>query len=243
MRGRSADVCNGRRRCDQLSRGGLAAAVAVLHARSSWGCSAIGSTPGPAGCACRPASRSSGSRWPCSDPRRPSRSAGSRASSTRSHRRDPAARAAARARLEPRHVRRRADRQPADQGGRRCAGVSRESAGFALVVVAAISVANVDQLPAGSRVDPARAPARRSANTVPHGTSFPRFPWITAPNFLAGALVALYIHVGPRLAAAVAGARRRVLRAARRAAELAVAPATSSSSGRSSSRRCRSACW
>ena len=75
------------------------------------------------------------------------------------------------------------------------AGVSRESAGFALVVVAAISIANViNFLLAAVWI--------RSATGTPVGTQLqqsfvPALPWIAAPNFLAGALVALYIHVGP----------------------------------------------
>lgn len=75
------------------------------------------------------------------------------------------------------------------------AGMSRESAGFALVVVAAISAANVINFLLA-------AVWFRSGTGTPVGTQFmrefvPAIPWIAAPNFLAGALVALYIHAGP----------------------------------------------
>jgi putative nucleotidyltransferase with HDIG domain len=75
------------------------------------------------------------------------------------------------------------------------AGVSRDSTGYALVVVAALSVANViNFLLAAIWI--------RASNGTPVGSQFtrsfvPAIPWIAAPNFLAGALVALYLHVGP----------------------------------------------
>jgi putative nucleotidyltransferase with HDIG domain len=75
------------------------------------------------------------------------------------------------------------------------AGVSRESAGYALVVVGAISVANViNFLLAAIWI--------RTTTGTPVRKQFvlgfiPAIPWIAAPNFLAGALVAIYIHVGP----------------------------------------------
>jgi putative nucleotidyltransferase with HDIG domain len=77
------------------------------------------------------------------------------------------------------------------------AGISRESAGYALVVVAAISVAMViNFLLAAVWI--------RAHDGTPIGeqvrTNFvAQLPWLAAPNFLAGALVALYIHVGPGL--------------------------------------------
>jgi putative nucleotidyltransferase with HDIG domain len=75
------------------------------------------------------------------------------------------------------------------------AGVSRESAGYALVVVAAISIANVINFLLA-------AIYFRTELGIPVGEQFltnfvPSLPWLAAPNFLVGALVALYIHVGP----------------------------------------------
>jgi putative nucleotidyltransferase with HDIG domain len=67
------------------------------------------------------------------------------------------------------------------------AGLSRESAWFVVVVVVAIGIAAViNFLLAATWV---RAQLR--------GSFLPELPWITAPNFLIGAVVALYIHVGP----------------------------------------------
>ena len=75
------------------------------------------------------------------------------------------------------------------------AGVSQKSAVFALVVVGAISVANVINFLLAavwiqtSTGTPVTIQLRR--NFVP------ALPWITAPNFLAGALAVLYFNSGP----------------------------------------------
>lgn len=75
------------------------------------------------------------------------------------------------------------------------AGVSRQSAAFALVVVAALGLANVINFVLaaiwirGHGGAPVGAQLRRGF--------LPTLPWITAPNLLAGALVVLYIHAGP----------------------------------------------
>jgi putative nucleotidyltransferase with HDIG domain len=75
------------------------------------------------------------------------------------------------------------------------AGLSRSSAAFALVVVGAISVANViNFLLAATWI--------RVHTGAPLGYQLrrnflPAVPWIAAPNVLAGALVALYVHAGP----------------------------------------------
>lgn len=87
------------------------------------------------------------------------------------------------------------------------AGVTRGSVGFALVVVGGISVANVVNIvlaAAWLRVEtgvPLAVQVRSSVTTV--------LPWIAAPNFLAAALVTLYVHAGPSsllLALALLGA-------------------------------------
>ena len=102
------------------------------------------------------------------------------------------------------------------------AGVRRGSAGFALVVVGAISVANVINFLLA-------AIWLRVQTGAPIGTQLrhnfvPALPWLAAPNILAGALATLYIRAGPTSLAPVAGAARSVLRVARRAAALPAAP-------------------
>jgi putative nucleotidyltransferase with HDIG domain len=75
------------------------------------------------------------------------------------------------------------------------AGVKRGSVGFALVMVAGISVANVVNIVLAAiwiRVNagtPVSVQVRNSVTVV--------LPWIAAPNVLAAALVALYVHAGP----------------------------------------------
>ncbi len=74
------------------------------------------------------------------------------------------------------------------------AGVRRGNIGFALVMVAAISLANVVNITLAAiwlRVHtgtPVSVQVRTSVTTV--------LPWIAAPNVLAAALVALYVHAG-----------------------------------------------
>ncbi len=74
-------------------------------------------------------------------------------------------------------------------------GVKRGSVGFALVMVAGISLANVVNIILAAiwiRVQtgtPVSVQVRTSVTTV--------LPWIAAPNVLAAALVALYVHAGP----------------------------------------------
>lgn len=75
------------------------------------------------------------------------------------------------------------------------AGVKPGSAGFALVVVGAISVANVINFLLA-------AIWLRVQTGVPIGTQLrhnfvPALPWLAAPNILAGALATLYIRAGP----------------------------------------------
>jgi putative nucleotidyltransferase with HDIG domain len=75
------------------------------------------------------------------------------------------------------------------------AGISRESAGYALVVVAAITVAMViNFLLAAVWI---RAQVGLAIREQLRTNFVPQLPWLAAPNILAGALVALYIHVGP----------------------------------------------
>ena len=75
------------------------------------------------------------------------------------------------------------------------AGISTGSAAFALVVVGAISLANViNFLLAATWVRVHRGP---SVGVQFRRNFVPALPWIAAPNFLAGALVLLYIDVGP----------------------------------------------
>jgi len=74
-------------------------------------------------------------------------------------------------------------------------GLSRGGAAFALVVVAAIGLANVINFLLAAvwiRVD-AGAPVA----TQLRRDFIPSLSWVTAPNFVAGALVALYVHAGP----------------------------------------------
>jgi len=87
------------------------------------------------------------------------------------------------------------------------AGIARGSAAFALVVVAAIGLANVLNFLLAAvwiRVHagiPIGAQLRRDF--------IPSLSWVTAPNFVAGALVTLYYHAGPTsllLALALLGA-------------------------------------
>lgn len=74
------------------------------------------------------------------------------------------------------------------------AGVSRASAGFALAVIAVMSAGNVLNFllaaiyPWARRGLGIREQFRREF--------VPAFPWVAAPNFLAGALVTLYANVG-----------------------------------------------
>jgi putative nucleotidyltransferase with HDIG domain len=74
-------------------------------------------------------------------------------------------------------------------------GVKRGSVGFALVMVAGISLANVVNIILAAiwiRVHtdtPVSVQVRTTVTTV--------LPWIAAPNVLAAALVALYVHAGP----------------------------------------------
>jgi hypothetical protein len=75
------------------------------------------------------------------------------------------------------------------------AGISRESAGYALIVVAAISVAMViNFLLAAVWI---RAQVGMAISEQFLRSFVTQLPWLAAPNILAGALVALYIHVGP----------------------------------------------
>ena len=87
------------------------------------------------------------------------------------------------------------------------AGVKRGNIGFALVMVAAISLANLVNIILAAiwiraqTGTPVAAQVRSSVTTV--------LPWIAAPNVLAAALVALYVHAGPAsllLALALLGA-------------------------------------
>jgi putative nucleotidyltransferase with HDIG domain len=87
------------------------------------------------------------------------------------------------------------------------AGVERGSLGFALVMVAGITLANLVNIMLAAvwiRVHtgiPVYAQVRGNVTTV--------LPWIAAPNVLAAALVALYVHAGPAsllLALALLGA-------------------------------------
>jgi putative nucleotidyltransferase with HDIG domain len=75
------------------------------------------------------------------------------------------------------------------------AGVSRPSASFALVVVGAISVANVINFVLAATW--IRVHGGKPIGVQLRRNFLPALPWITAPNFLAGALVAIYIHAGP----------------------------------------------
>jgi putative nucleotidyltransferase with HDIG domain len=75
------------------------------------------------------------------------------------------------------------------------AGVSRRSVAFALVVVAAISLANViNFLLAAIWIRVHGGPSIVDQLRL---SFLPALPWITAPNFVAGALVAIYIDAGP----------------------------------------------
>jgi putative nucleotidyltransferase with HDIG domain len=75
------------------------------------------------------------------------------------------------------------------------AGVSRGTAGFALVVVATISVANVlNFLLAAIWV---RVRAGVPIVTQLRREYLPALSWIAAPNFMVGALVVIYVHAGP----------------------------------------------
>jgi putative nucleotidyltransferase with HDIG domain len=74
-------------------------------------------------------------------------------------------------------------------------GMSRSSAAFALVVVGAISVANViNFLLAATWI---RGQTGTAIGFQLRRNFIPAVPWIAAPNVLAGALVTLYIHSGP----------------------------------------------
>ena len=128
----------------------------------------------------------------------------------------------ARAGLEPRDVRRRAAREPGDP---RCAargGLAAASAAFALVVVAAIGLANViNFMLAATWI---RVHAGTPIGTQLRRDFLPSLSWITAPNFVAGALVTLYYPRWPDVPAARARAVGGVLRAAGGAAQLSAAP-------------------
>ena len=75
------------------------------------------------------------------------------------------------------------------------AGVHRGSAGFALVVVGALSVANVINFLLASIW--LRVHTGESIGTQLRRNFLPALPWIAAPNLLAGALATLYIRAGP----------------------------------------------
>jgi putative nucleotidyltransferase with HDIG domain len=74
-------------------------------------------------------------------------------------------------------------------------GVSRGSAVFALVVVATISAANVlNFLLAATWI---RAHTGIAVASQLRRDYLPALSWIAAPNFMAGALVIVYVHAGP----------------------------------------------
>jgi putative nucleotidyltransferase with HDIG domain len=75
------------------------------------------------------------------------------------------------------------------------AGLDRGSAAFALVVVGAITVANVINFVLAATW--IRVHSGASIVTQLRRNFFPALPWIAAPNFLAGALVMLYAREGP----------------------------------------------
>jgi putative nucleotidyltransferase with HDIG domain len=75
------------------------------------------------------------------------------------------------------------------------AGVRRGSGGFALIVVGAVSAANaISFILAATWI---RAQVGMPIREQVRRNFVPALPWIAAPNFLAGALVTLYIHAGP----------------------------------------------
>jgi putative nucleotidyltransferase with HDIG domain len=75
------------------------------------------------------------------------------------------------------------------------AGLSRGSAGFALVVVGAISLANlINFILAATWI---RIHAGPPISTQLRRNFLPALSWIAAPNFLAGGLATLYIRAGP----------------------------------------------
>jgi putative nucleotidyltransferase with HDIG domain len=74
-------------------------------------------------------------------------------------------------------------------------GVTRGNATFALVVVIAISAANlINFLLAASWI---RVHAGTTIAVQLRRDFVPALPWIAAPNFLAAALATLYVHAGP----------------------------------------------
>lgn len=73
-------------------------------------------------------------------------------------------------------------------------GVTRGSVNFALVVVGAISLANVINFLLAAVWIRAFDGGRLKQLVLHH--FIPALPWIAAPNLLAGALVMLYLHVG-----------------------------------------------
>jgi putative nucleotidyltransferase with HDIG domain len=75
------------------------------------------------------------------------------------------------------------------------AGLDRASATFALVVVGAITVANVINFALAAIW--IRVHAGTSIGSQLRRNFVPALPWIAAPNFLAGALVTLYAREGP----------------------------------------------
>jgi putative nucleotidyltransferase with HDIG domain len=75
------------------------------------------------------------------------------------------------------------------------AGLDRGSATFALVVVGAITVANVINFVLAATW--IRVHGGASIGTQLRRNFVPALPWIAAPNFLAGALVTLYARSGP----------------------------------------------
>lgn len=75
------------------------------------------------------------------------------------------------------------------------AGVPQGSAGFALIVVGAISVANlINFVLAATWIS---LQGGESIDRQLRSHFVPALPWIAAPNFLAGALVTLYYRAGP----------------------------------------------
>jgi hypothetical protein len=75
------------------------------------------------------------------------------------------------------------------------AGLDRGSATFALVVVGAITVANVINFVLAATW--IRVHGGASIGAQLRRNFVPALPWIAAPNFLAGALVTLYARSGP----------------------------------------------
>ncbi len=101
-------------------------------------------------------------------------------------------------------------------------GVDRGSAVFALVVVATISAANLlNFVLAATWI---RAHTGIAIIAQLRRDYLPALSWIAAPNFVAGALVIVYVSAGPATLVLSLGAARSLLRAAGRAAQLPAAP-------------------